>query len=92
MSDIPAHLIKKSWEMYRFHSEGNGVEPDELQFVSGFAACMGVLTGSMDIGIPEGTLTIEVMAQLMDEVDKYRSEIAALEELARQRTNRRNQN
>jgi len=34
MANIPPHLVKKAWEMYRFHSEGNGVEPDELQFVS----------------------------------------------------------
>jgi hypothetical protein len=30
MRNIPPHLIKKCWELYRFHSEGNGVEPDEL--------------------------------------------------------------
>lgn len=92
MSNIPPHLIKKAWELYRFHSEGNGVEPDELQFVSGFSACMGVLVGTLDIGIPEGTLTIDVMTQLMAEVDKYRAEIAVLEEQARQRTARRNLN
>lgn len=87
---IPPHLIKKSWEMYRFHSEGNGVEPDELQFVSGFAAAVGVLTGTLDLGIQEGTHTSDVMAQLIGEIDKYRAEIAALEEVARARTNRRN--
>jgi len=35
------------------------------------------------MGILEGTLTIDVMGQLMDEIDKYRAEIAALEEIAR---------
>jgi hypothetical protein len=32
------------------------------------------------------------MRQLMDEIDKYRAEITALEEVARQRTERRNKN
>lgn len=91
MREIPAHLIKKAFEMYRFHTEGNGIEPDELQFVSGAAAMVGLLVGTLDVGIPEGTQSFDVLAQLVREVDKYRAEIAALEEQAKQRSNRRNQ-
>lgn len=87
---IPPHLIERTWDIYQQHSNGNGVEPDKLQFLSGFAACMGVLVGTLDIGIPNGTQTRVVMHQLMLEIDKYRAEITALEEVARKRTERRN--
>jgi hypothetical protein len=54
MSNIPPHLIKRCWKLSRFHSEGNGIEPDELHFISGFAAAIDLLVGSLDVGIPEG--------------------------------------
>ena len=87
---IPNHLIERSYDIYASHTAGNDVEPDKLQYLSGFAAAIGVLTGSLQVGIPEGTPSVEVMAALLKELDKYRSEIRALEDEARRRTVRRN--
>lgn len=87
---IPPHLIERVWDIYQTHTVGNGVEPDKLQFISGVGGVMGLLLGTVDVGIPEGTLTRDVMAQLMEELGQYRAEIAHLEEQARQRTERRN--
>jgi hypothetical protein len=88
--NIPSHLIEKSWEVYRSHSEGNGVEPDKLHYLCGFAAAIGVLIGSLDLGIPPGTLTHDVMAKLLHEISQYHAEIGNLEDLARRRSDRRN--
>lgn len=87
---LPNHLIERGWEQYEFHTSGNGVEPDKLQFLSGVATAIGILAGSLDVGIPEGTHTIEVMAKMIEELSQYRSEIANLENEARRRTERRN--
>lgn len=90
MPAIPPHLIERAYDLYQTHSAGNGVEPDKLQFLCGVGALFGLLTGSIDVGIPEGTLSFDVLAQVSHELDKYRAEIAALEDEARRRTERRN--
>jgi hypothetical protein len=86
---IPPHLIERSWEIYLdFMKRDNpeaGLEANQkLYYLGGFAACIGVLVGTLPVGIPEGTRTQEVIAQIVnDEIPKYQSEIVALSEAAR---------
>jgi hypothetical protein len=49
-----------------------------------------MLALSCSFGIPEGDKQRDVLVQLIHEVDQYRAEIRALEEMSRQRSNRRN--
>lgn len=89
---IPPHLIERAWEIYHnFTYQLNQCpegESDKLHFLGGFSAALGVLIGTLDVGIPEGTATASVIAQLInDEIPRYQAEIAALTEKARQRKN-----
>ena len=85
---IPRHLIERAWEIYRhFMADTKAPPPDKLYWLGGFTAALGVLVGTIPVGIPEGTLTQDVMAQLLEELGQYRAELAALEEAARKRMN-----
>lgn len=86
---IPPHLIEQSWEQYCALSAGNGAPPpDKLSYLCGFAGAIGVLVGTVDCGIPQGTYMGDVIAQLLNvELPKYRAEIAHLEAEARRRMN-----
>jgi hypothetical protein len=61
--------------------------PDKLYFLGGFNAAIGVLVGTLPVGIPEGTHTVDVMAQLLEELGQYQKELLALEEQARKKVN-----
>jgi len=61
--------------------------PDKLYFLGGFNAAIGVLIGTLPVGIPEGTYTTDVMAQLLEELGQYQAELLALEEAARKKVN-----
>lgn len=86
---IPPHLIERSWEIYLdFMRRGDveaGLDPNQkLYYLGGFAAAIGVLVGTLPVGIPEGTATRDVIAQIVnDEIPRYQAEIVALSEAAR---------
>lgn len=86
---IPPHLIERAWEVYLAHMTDTGAPPpDKLYWLGGFAAAIGVLIGSLEIGIPGGTPTNEVVNQIVNvELPKYQAELAHLEEQARKRNN-----
>lgn len=90
---IPKNLIERAWEIYRHHTEGNGVQCGQIEkfhWLCGVTGCMGMLNGTLPVGIREGTLTFDVMVALQAEMDKYRAEISTIEELARIETEKRN--
>jgi hypothetical protein len=90
---MPRNLIDQVWEIYRHHIEDNGVQCTDLEkfhWLCGFAGCLGVLNGQLPVGIPEGTLTIEVAQALQAELDKWRARIGDLELLAKHETDKRN--
>ncbi len=85
---IPRHLIERSWEIYQHFMVDTGAPPpDKLYFLGGFNAAIGVLIGTLPVGIPEGTYTTDVMAQLLEELGQYQAELLALEEAARKKVN-----
>ena len=85
---IPPHLIEQSWEIYLdFMRRANpqaGLDPNQkLYYLGGFAAAIGVLVGTLDVGIPAGTATRDVISQIVnDEVPRYQAEIEHLTEAA----------
>lgn len=85
---IPRHLIERAWEVYRsFMIDTKAPPPDKLYWLGGFSSAIAVLVGTLPIGIPDGTYTTDVMAQLLEELGQYRAELAALEEAARKKVN-----
>lgn len=85
---IPRHLVERSWEIYQhFMADTGAPPPDKLYFLGGFSAAIGVLVGTIPVGIPEGTYTTDVMGQLIEELGQYRAELFALEEAARKKVN-----
>lgn len=66
---IPPHLIERAWEVYSdFTYTMNGCpigKTDKLHWISGFSTALAVITGGMDLGIPEGTPSTDVMKQLI---------------------------
>ena len=83
MSQMPKHLIEQAWEQYRFHMLSTGApEPSKMHFLGGVAAALGVIVGTIDCGIPEGTPSRDVIAQLInDELPRYQREINDLVEI-----------
>jgi len=85
---IPPHLIEQSWEIYLdFMRRANpqaGLDPNQkLYYLGGFAAAIGVLVGTLDVAIPAGTATLDVISQIVnDEIPKYQAEIEHLTEAA----------
>jgi hypothetical protein len=90
MADIPRRLIETVWNIYTSAMEGSGIETSKLDFICGVNACLGIMTGTMELGIPEHTDPTRLLVQLLEEVQTYRPELERLEEIARQRTHRRN--
>ncbi len=85
---IPRHLIERSWEIYQHFMVHTGAPPpDKLYYLGGFAAAVAMLVGTLPVGIPEGTYTTDVMAQLIEELAQYRAELLTLEEAARKKVN-----
>lgn len=86
---IPPHLIERSWEIYidfmkRDNPEAGLDANQKLYFLGGWAAAIGVLVGTLPVGIPEGTRTESVIAQIVNtEIPRYQSEIIGLSEAAR---------
>jgi|SRR6266404_5976630 len=81
---IPRHLIERSWEIYLEHmlsgDPNAGQDPNQkLYYLGGFAAAIGVLVGTLPVGIPEGTLTRDVLSQIINnEIPRYQAEIEQL--------------
>lgn len=82
---IPRHLLKTAYLMYQDHMKKSGIDVDELMFISGAAAVVGIVVGTLDMGIREGTPTRDVISQLIEETDQYRAELLHLENQARER-------
>jgi hypothetical protein len=66
---IPPHIIERAWEVYSdFTYRTNGCpvgKTDKLHWISGFSTALAVITGGMDVGIPAGTPSVDVIRQLI---------------------------
>lgn len=80
---IPPHIIERAWEVYAdFTYKMNGCpigKTDKLHWVSGFSTAIAVITGGMDVGIPEGTPSVEVIERLIyTELPEFKDQLDAI--------------
>lgn len=80
---IPHDLVNRMWEVYSdFTYRQNGCpvgSTDKLHWLAGISTAIAAVTGAMDLGIPEGTPSIDVINQIMfEELPRYKDEIDRL--------------
>jgi hypothetical protein len=91
---IPRDVVERAWSIYLgFMSRADptaGTDPNQkMYWLGGFSAALGVLVGTLDVGISPGTLTKEVIDYLiMKDIPEHREEIARLEIAAKARRER----
>lgn len=83
MSRIPPDIINRAWEVYSdFTYRHNGCpvgKTDKLHWISGFSTALAVITGGMDVGIPEGTPSVDVIRQLIfKELEEFKGQLDAM--------------
>lgn len=71
------HLIAQAWEQFESGLRGAGapqavIESSKSPFVGGFCSAIGVLVGSVNVGIPNGTPTRDVVSHLLGEMEQLR--------------------
>lgn len=69
------NLIERSWAVFEEHQRKRGVSTDEVSFVGGFMACYGVLTGRVNIGMPEDTPILKLFERVQRELDDMRGKV-----------------
>lgn len=69
------NLIERSWAVFEKHQRARGVSTDEVSFVGGFMSCFGVLTGRVNIGMPEDTPILKLFERVQKELDAMRSKV-----------------
>jgi hypothetical protein len=89
IGSIPPDLVDRMWQVYsEFTYIQNGCpvgSTDKLHWLAGISTAFAAITGAMDLGIPEGTPSIEVMAQIINkELPAYKDEIDRLVNNARE--------
>lgn len=72
---MPENLIDRALEVFEAHQRKRGVQTDDVSFVGGFMACFGVLTGRVDVGVPEETPILKVFEILQRNLDDYRARV-----------------
>lgn len=69
------NIIERSWSVYEAHMRKRGVSTDEVSFVGGFASCFGILTGRVNIGLPQDTPVLKIFDAVQADLDRMRSEV-----------------
>lgn len=82
-NSIPPDIINRAWEVYSdFTYRQNGCpigKTDKLHWVSGFSTALAVIVGGMDVGIKEGTPSVEVMRHLIyKELPEFKDQLDLL--------------
>jgi hypothetical protein len=70
--------IDKAFEVAALTQRKLGLPyPDEVSFVMGFLACFGIITGTVDIGLPEGTPMGAILDNLEQDIADFGRRVAA---------------
>lgn len=69
------NLIDRGWEVFEGVQRKMGQTSDEASFVGGFMTCFGVLTGRLDVGLPEGWTVMQAFALVQKNLDEYRQRV-----------------
>jgi hypothetical protein len=66
-------LIDKGFEHYKMYLSGSGIDAEagKFFFLGGINTALGLLTGSLNVGIREGTPSRDVVAALIAELENY---------------------
>lgn len=71
---VAENLIDRSLEVFEAHQRKRGVQTDDVSFVGGFMSCFGVLTGRVDVGIPNPT-PLQLFELIQRNLDDYRTRV-----------------
>jgi hypothetical protein len=69
------NLVDRSLEVFEAHQRKRGVQTDEVSFVGGFMSCFGILTGRVDVGLPENTPIVKIFELIQRNLDDYRTRV-----------------
>ena len=70
--------IDKAFEVAAITQRKLGMPyPDEVSFVMGFLACFGIITGNVDIGLPDGTPMGVILDNLEQDIADFGRRVAA---------------
>jgi len=69
------NLVDRSLEVFEAHQRKRGVQTDDVSFVGGFMSCFGILTGRVDVGMPENTPVLKVFEIVQRNLDDYRNRV-----------------
>jgi hypothetical protein len=88
--EIPHDIINRAWEVYAdFTYRQNGCPigvTDKLHWISGFSTALAVITGGMDVGIPQGTPSVDVIRQLIyKELPEFKGQLDAAVVIAKEK-------
>lgn len=75
------NIIERSLDVFDRHQRAAGLSTDEVSFVGGFMTCYGILTGRVDIGLPQDTPMLKVFERIHKELDDYRRKVIIAENL-----------
>lgn len=74
------NLIDRAWQVYEKHQRDRGVATDEVSFVGGFMSCFGVLTGRVDVGMPEDATVMKLFELIQRNLDDYRQRVISAQD------------
>lgn len=74
------NLIDRAWQVYESHQRARGVPTDEVSFVGGFMSCFGVLTGRVDVGMPEDATVMKLFELIQRNLDDYRQQVISAQD------------
>ena len=74
------HMLEQAWELYSHHCLKDDIEPNEMHWLAGCASVIGILGGTIPVGIPPDTKTYAVFEALVEELRRYQAEIEVLTE------------
>ena len=70
--------LEKAYEVaVRTQMKMGQPSPDEVSFVMGFLACFGIITGNIDIGLPEGAPMGVILDNLEQDIADFGRRVAA---------------
>lgn len=69
------NLIDRSLETFERHQRKRGFQTDDVSFVGGFMSCFGILTGRVNVGMPEDTSVLKLFELIQRNLDDYRTRV-----------------
>lgn len=65
------YITEQGWEIYLHQMTEGGVPTDKLSFMGGIGVAIGILKGTLDVGLPEHVRSSQVLQQMVDELSHF---------------------